>query len=487
MEKGSGMDVDVTVVGSGPNGLAAAVIAARAGLSVRLIERAGRVGGGLRTAELTLPGFRHDVCSAVHPMAMVSPFFRDWELERRVPLIVPEASYGHPLDGGRAGIAWRDLARTADALGEDGPAWTRLLGPLVDDLDAVGEVAGATLFRRPEHLRTILRLGVRTLAEGGPGWNAPFSGEVAPALFTGVAAHMAGHHPSLSTAGVGLVMATYGHGRGWPIPVGGSQAIADALVADLGAHGGKVVLGVEIQDLAEVAGSRAVLLDVGVPGLLDIGGNRLPDRYRKALGRFRYGTGVCKVDFALSAPVPWAHPDLARAGTLHLGGTRAEIAAAENAVLAGKHPERPYVLVTQPSLVDPSRAPAGKHVLWAYTHVPRGSLEDRSEAIVHQIERFAPGFRETILAQRTTLAMEMAAANPNYPGGDIASGAVSMVQMVKRPVLSPAPWRTPLPGVYLCSAATPPGPAVHGMGGYHAMRLALREVFGIEEMPSLAR
>jgi phytoene dehydrogenase-like protein len=482
------MDVDVTVVGSGPNGLAAAVIAARAGLSVRLVERAARLGGGLRTAELTLPGFHHDCCSAVHPMALASPFFRDWKLERRVRLIVPEASYAHPLDGGRAGIAWRDLDRTAGALGEDGPAWKRLFGPLVDDLDAVGEVAGATLFRRPQSrtVRTIARLGVRTLAEGGPGWNAPFSGEVAPALFTGAAAHMAGRHPSLTTAGVGLVMATYGHGRGWPVPVGGSQAIADALAADLVAHGGKIVLGVEVTDLDEVAGSRAVLLDVGVPGLLAIGGDRLPARYRTALGRFRYGTGVCKVDFALAAPVPWTHPDLAQTATLHLGGTRAEIAAAENAVLAGRHPENPYVLVTQPSRFDPARAPEGKHVLWAYTHVPRGSFEDRSEAIVRQIERFAPGFRETILAQRTTLAMEMADENPNYTGGDIATGSVSAVQMVKRPVLSPAPWRTPLPGVYLCSAATPPGPAVHGMGGYHAMRLALKEVFGIEELPHLA-
>ncbi|MGC4189861.1 MAG: NAD(P)/FAD-dependent oxidoreductase [Thermomicrobiales bacterium] len=476
----------MTIVGSGPNGLAAAVIAARAGLSVRVVERNGRIGGGMRTSDLTLPGFHHDVCSAVHPMALASPFFRAWNLERRVRMIAPEASYAHPLDGGRAGIAWRDLARTAEGLGVDGPAWRRLFEPLVNDIEAVGEVTGGTLLQRPRNIRTMARLGLRALAEGGRGWDLPFRDEAAPALCTGSAAHMAGRHPSLSTAAVGLVLAAHGHGRGWPIPVGGSQAIAHALAADLVAHGGKIVLGVEVTDLAEVAGSKAVLLDVGVPGLLAIGGDRLPTRYIAALNRYRFGTGVCKVDFALSDPVPWAHPDLRRAGTVHLGGTREEIAAAENAVQDGRHPDRPYVLVTQPSVFDATRAPDGKHVLWAYTHVPRGSSEDRSEAIVRQVERFAPGFRETILAQRTTRAVEVADDNPNYAGGDIASGEVSVAQMVKRPVLSPAPWRTPLPGIYLCSAATPPGPAVHGMSGFHAMRLALKDVFGIAEMPDLA-
>ncbi|MGB3330892.1 MAG: NAD(P)/FAD-dependent oxidoreductase [Thermomicrobiales bacterium] len=480
------MDVDVTVVGSGPNGLAAAVIAARAGLSVRVIERAERPGGGLRSANLTLPGFHHDVCSAVHPMALASPFFRAWALERRVEMIVPAASYAHPLDHGRAGIAWRDLDRTVVSLGADGPAWRRLVSPLLDHLDAVVALTSDTLLQRPAHLGTMMRLGLRTLAEGGRGWMLPFSGEVAPALFTGVAAHVAGMHPSLATAAAGLVLATHGHGGGWPIPAGGSQAIADALIADLVAHGGRVVLGVEVQDLAEVAGSRAVVLDVGVPGLRAIAGDRLPARYVRALDRYRFGAGVCKVDFALSAPVPWTHPEIAAAGTVHLGGTRGEIATAENAVQAGRHPDSPYVLVTQPSRFDPSRAPDGQHILWAYTHVPPGRGEDRTEAIVRQIERFAPGFRETILARHTTLATDLASANPNLVGGDIGAGEVSLLQLVKRPVLARAPWRTPIPRVYLCSAATPPGPAVHGMGGFHAMHLALREVFGIETMPHLA-
>lgn len=482
---------DVTVVGSGPNGLAAAVIAARAGLSVRLIERADRIGGGLRTSELTLPGFRHDVCSAVQPLALASPFFRAWGLETRVPMIVPEVSCAHPLDGGRAGIAWRDLARTVDALGKDGPAWQRLIGPLAAQGDAIGRLTGGAPFAAMtdiawRDLPTMVRLGVRVLLEGGPGWDAPFREDVAPALFTGIAAHAGGRLPSLATAAVGLVLATHAHARGWPIPLGGSQAIADALAADLIAHGGEIVTGVEVKELGELADSRAVLLDVGVPALLALAGDRLPARYHATLRRFRSGPGVCKVDFALSEQVPWTHPDVRRAGTVHLGGTRAEIVAAGRAIQRGQRPERPFAIVTQPLLADPSRAPMGKHVLWAYAAVPNGSSEDISEAIVRQIERFAPGFRETILATHTMTATEIAAYNPNYTGGDIAAGAASTRQLLARPTLSRVPWRTPLIGVYCCSAATSPGPGVHGMGGYQAMRLALKDIFGIVQLPDLA-
>lgn len=484
--------VDVTVVGSGPNGLAAAVIAARAGLSVRLIERADRIGGGLRTTELMLPGFRHDVCSAVHPLALASPFFRAWGLEQRVAMIAPEISCAHPLDGGRGrvGVAWRDLDRTVDALGRDGQAWRRLIGPLAAHGDAVGAITGggssSLTANHWRDLPTAMRLAMRTFVEGGVGWNLPFREDVAPALFTGIAAHAGGRLPSLASAAVGLVLATHAHARGWPIPLGGSQAIADALAADLIAHGGEIVPGVEVTDLREVADSRAVLLDVGVPGFLVLAGDRLPRRYRAALRRFRSGPGVCKVDFVLSDPVPWTHPDLHRAGTLHLGGTRTEIVACGRAIHRGQHPDRPFAIVTQPSLFDPSRAPAGKHVLWAYAFVPNGSSEDRREAIVQQIERVAPGFRETILATHTMTATEMATYNPNYAGGDIAAGAASTAQLLARPIPSLTPWRTPLPGVYLCSAATSPGPGVHGMGGYQAMRLALKDVFGIESMPHLA-
>jgi phytoene dehydrogenase-like protein len=269
------------------------------------------------------------------------------------------------------------------------------------------------------------------------------------------------------------------------VPIGGSQAIADSLADDLRAHGGTIETGIDVTRLDEVREAKAVLLDISVPSLIAIADEQLPDRYVARLRRFRRGQAVCKVDFALSAPVPWTNPDLSRTATIHLGGTRAEIAAAENGVMRGRHPDRPYVLMAQPSLVDGSRAPAGKHVLWAYTHVPNGSTEDRTEAIVRQVERYAPGFRETILASTSRTAAELAIYNPNYPGGDISGGALAFWQLVGRPVVSVSPWRTPVPGVYLCSGSTPPGPSVHGMCGWYAARTALRDVFGIRAMPNL--
>lgn len=369
-------------------------------------------------------------------------------------------------------------------MGEDGLFWRRLLEPLVDNIDAVGEISSDTLLRRPQHLRTALQMMGRVLLGGGWGWNIPFREDVAPALLTGVEAHAGGRLPSLAASAIGLVLAAHGHGRGWPVAAGGSQAIADSLLADLVNYGGKVCVATRLESLGEVAGSRAILLDVGVPGLLAIAGDRLPARYVRALERYRYGPGTCKIDYALSSPVPWATPEVTKAGTVHIGGTRAETAAAERAVLKGMHPDAPFVIVGQPTVLDPSRAPAGKHVR-ATTHVPQGSAEDMSEAVTRQIERFAPGFRETILEHHTTRAMDLAAMNPNLVGGNITSGEISVTQMVRRPILSTAPWRTPLPGVYLCSAATPPGASVHGMGGFHAMRLALRDVFGIDQMPPL--
>lgn len=473
--------IDVSVVGSGPNGLAAAVMMARRGLSVRVYEKAASVGGGTRSAELTLPGFRHDVCSAIHPQALASAFFRAFGLTDRVEFIVPEASYAHPLPGREAGVAYQNLQRTAEHLGRDGAAWTRLFRPLLNHANGVLDVAGGPLLRVPRDLLGAMRLGVSVTEQGSFLAGLRFRDDVAPALLTGVMAHASTSLPSLAGAGVGLVLALQGHAVGWGFPVGGSQAIADALVDDLVAHGGEVVLDHEITTLRQVEDSAAVMLDISPRAFEKISHGTLPARYRRSLHRLRYGSGVAKVDFALSDPVPWADPTVRQAATVHLGGTRADIARAENAVHAGRHAEEPFVLVSQPSLFDTTRAPAGKHVLWAYMHVPAGSDLDPTEAITSRIEQFAPGFRDTVLATASMTAQDFAAYNPNYIGGSISGGHISIPQLIKRPVASRAPWRTPLRGVYLCSASTPPGPAVHGMCGWYAARLALREIWGIHE------
>ncbi|MCC3300899.1 phytoene desaturase family protein [Arthrobacter sp. zg-Y895] len=475
---------DVSVVGAGPNGLAAAVIMARAGLKVEVFETQSTVGGGSRTKELMEPGHLHDICSAVHPMALASPFFRSFGLDRRIDLVVPEISYASPLDGGRAALAYRDLDRTVEGLGRDGAAYRRLMEPLVRRSEAVTELLMGSLLSVPRDPIALACFGLAALDQGTPLWNRRFVEDAAPALLSGVAAHPVGKMPSLPSAGGGLMLGTLAHSVGWPIPVGGSQAIAEAMADDLRAHGGKISTGHRITSLDEVAGSRAVILDVSPSVLLELGGDRLPPRYARALERFRYGNAACKVDFILSGPVPWANPEMARTGTAHLGGTRAELAAAEADVAAGRHPARPYVLLSQPSGFDPTRAPAGRSVLWSYCHVPAGSTVDMTEAVTAQIERFAPGFRDVIVDSRVTTAADLARYNANYVGGDFGGGAVTLAQMLIRPVLSPKPWRTALPGVYLSSASTPPGPGVHGMGGLHAAKLALKDVFGLP-MPSL--
>jgi phytoene dehydrogenase-like protein len=474
------------VVGSGPNGLAAALILSRAGLDVEVHEAAAQIGGGMRTAEMTGSGFRHDVCAAVHPMALASPFFRAFDLAAHgVRLLQPDVAFAHPLDGARAGLAWRDLDRTAESLGRDGRAWRALLGPVVSRWQAVVATTMSDFRHLPaaRDAGAAARFAAAVLEQGSPLWNARFRDDVAPALLTGVSAHAITQPRALPAAGAGLMLTALAHAVGWPLPLTGSQAIADALAADVRASGGRILPGHRITDLAELPRARAVVLNLSPAGVLALAGDRLPARYARWLRSFRYGGAACKVDFALAGPVPWAVPDCGRAGTLHLVGTRAQALAAERSVAAGRHAERPYVLAVQPGVVDPTRAPDGQHTLSTYAHVPNGSPADVTGAVADQIERFAPGFRDLVLASHAVPADQARHDNPNYVGGDIAAGAMTVRQTALRPVPAWDPYAVPLPGVYICSASAPPGPGVHGMAGVHVARRVLRRQFGIRADP----
>lgn len=477
-------DPDVVVVGSGVNGLAAAVVLARAGLAVSVLEASAHAGGAARTAQTTLPGFHHDLGAAVHPMAVASPFFRRFGLTERVRMLTPDISWAHPFERGDAAIAWRDLARTAEGLGPDGPAWTRLLGPLAARAGRVARFTGGAVLRVPPDPALAVRFGLAVLGQGGPAWNRRWRRRDAPALLTGVMAHTIRPMPSLPTAAVGLALATQGHAGGWPVPQGGTGSIVAALLADLLAHGGRVETGRPVADARDLPAGAVLVLDTSVPALLRIARDRIAPPVRAWLRTVRFGDGIGKVDFALDAPVPWRDPRLRDAVTLHLGGTREEIARAERDVAAGRVPDRPSVLAAQPTVIDPTRAPAGKHVLWAYTHLPGGSELDPTELITAAVERFAPGFRDRVLAANSESAADVGRWDANLGGGDIAAGAVSLRQLVARPLPSPDPWHVGR-RVYLCSAAAAPGPGVHGQGGYLAARSLLRREFGFRTPPSL--
>jgi phytoene dehydrogenase-like protein len=478
--------VDAVVVGSGPNGLAAAVTLSAAGLAVLVIEGADTTGGGCRTEELTLPGFRHDICSAAHPLAVVSPFFRRFGLaERGVRLRHAEVEFAHPLDGGRAGAVTRSVGETAAGFGRDAPAYRRIFGPVARSGEQLTDLILQPIRRPPARYSAGLAVLTRTGLRPATRLAARFDTDEPRAVLAGAAAHAMLPLSAPLTGAMGLMLTGLAHIAGWPVVAGGSARITDAMTAAVLSRGGRIETGWQVQSLAELPRSGAVLLDVSPQGLLRLAQDKLPPRYARELRRFRYGSGIFKIDYALDGPVPWASDACRRAGTVHLGGTFSEVAAAEADVAAGRHPDAPYALVVQPSVIDPARAPAGKHVLWAYCHVPAGSDVDMTARIEAQIERFAPGFRDLVLARATRTAAQVARHNPNYVGGDIAAGRQDLRRTLIGPALRWNPYRTPLRGVYLCSSSVPPLPGVHGRCGELAALTALRDVFGIRQPPDL--
>jgi phytoene dehydrogenase-like protein len=460
------------VVGSGPNGLAAAITLTRAGRSVLALEAAGAVGGGVRSAELTLPGFLHDVCSAVHPLAASSPCFRQLPLaDHGLELVHPAAPLAHPLDDGTAVMLERAVDETAAGLGRDAEAYQKLMAPLVERGDLLEPfLLGPGPF--PRHPLAAARFAVLGL-RSAVGLASRFEGERARALFAGLAAHSMLNLYRMPTASFGLVLGLLAHRHGWPVVRSGSQKLADALASYLRSLGGEIETGRHVDSLDELPQSDLTMLDVTPRQVLRIAGHRLPGGYLRALRRYRYGPGVFKVDWALDGPVPWTAEECLRAGTVHLGGTLEEIAASEDAVWRGEPPERPYVLAAQQSLFDDTRAPDGKHTLWAYCHVPNGSRADMTERIEAQVERFAPGFRERILDRSVRGPAEIERENENYVGGDINGGVQDLRQLYTRPAIRLNPYSTPVEGVYICSSSTPPGGGVHGLCGYYAARSAL--------------
>jgi phytoene dehydrogenase-like protein len=469
---------DAVVVGSGPNGLAAAITVARAGCSVLVCEANATIGGGARSAELTLSGFVHDVCSAVHPLAAGSPFFKTLPLERfGLEWIQPDIPLAHPLDDGTAACLYRDVDFTAEQLPGDSRAYRRLMKPLACNWEKLADEFLQPMLHLPRHPMALAQFGIPALCPASSLAKILFKHDPARALFGGIAAHSFLPLEAIASSAFGLVLGMAGHAVGWPIPRGGSQAIANALANCLRELGGTIETNRRVENLSDLPKSRVILLDVSVWQFLRIAGQGMAAAYRRRLESFRHAPGIFKIDYALSEPIPWKAEACRRAGTIHLGGTMDEIAAAERDVAHGTIPERPFTLVAQQSLFDETRAPPGQHTLWAYCHVPFDCKIDMSDPIESQIERFAPGFRDCVLARHKMSSADLEKSNANLAGGDINGGAANLLQLIARPIFSPTPYRTPLRGVYLCSASTPPGGGVHGMCGYHAARLALREIF----------
>ncbi len=465
--------VDAVVVGSGPNGLVAAVTLAAAGRTVVVLEAAGSPGGGCRSSDLTLPGFVHDVCSAIHPLGIASPAMADLHLEREgLRWLQPEVALAHPLDDGRAGVLHQSLDATAHDLGPDGEAWRRTFAPLLRSWDRLLPGLMGPILSVPRHPLAMARFGIPALAPASL-LARRFDGDEAAALLGGCAAHAFLPLTRPLSGSFGLMLALAGHAVGWPVAAGGSQAIVDALVARLERLGGRIETGRRVRSMADLPPHRVALFDTDPAQLAEIAGDRLPDGYRRRLRRFRHGPAAFKIDYALDGPVPWTNEACRRAGTVHVAGTFAELAEAEAAVVHGRLPDRPFVLVGQQSLCDPSRAPEGKHTLWVYAHVPHGCTEDVTDRIERQIERFAPGFRDLVLARRVLSPAGFEAYNPNDVGGDIAGGAHDGLQLLFRPTVRLRSYVTPNPAILLCSASTPPGGGVHGACGRNAAERAL--------------
>ncbi len=465
---------DGVVVGAGPNGLVAAITLARAGWKVLLLEAGSTIGGGMRSAQLTRPGFTHDICSTVQALGVASPAFADLPLaEHGVEWCHPEFPLAHPLDHGRAAVLHRGVVDTTqDFTPKDARRYKRLMTPLVEHASPLVETFLAPL-QVPHAPIAAAAFGRRAIRSAHALARSQFDGDEPRALLAGLAAHAIQPLTNTGTAGYGLFLGLLAHASGWPVARGGSQQLADALGAIFLSLGGEIVTDHEVTDLRQLPPARATLLDVTPRQALQITGDGFTGRYRRGLAKFRYGPGVFKVDWALSGPIPWTNADVRNSGTVHLGGRLEEITTAEAEVAAGGHPDRPYVIVVQPSVMDRSRAPAGAHVAWAYCHVPNGSTLDQTDVIERQIERFAPGFRDVVSDRHTMTTAAMETHNANYVGGDINGGAADLRQLFTRPVASTHPWATPIPGLYLCSASTPPGGGVHGMCGLHAARLAL--------------
>lgn len=472
-------EIDAVIVGSGPNGLAAAVRLAQAGARVVVYEARHTIGGGIRTAELTLQGYLHDVCAAVHPLGLASPYLRELPLQDfGLEYVHPEIPLAHPLDDGTAVAAYPSLKKTAAGLGPDGNAYAKLMQPLVQNWKKILDDFLGPLPIPPRHPLPAARFAFPALRSTAGLAQARFRGPRARALLAGMSAHSILPLDKPGTAGVGLMISILAHSVGWPVARGGSRAIADALAGYLTSLDGSIHTGQRVGSLEDLPPARAVLLDIAPRGLLKIAGESLRPSYRKQLENYQYNQGACKVDWALDSPIPWQADSARRAGTLHLGGTLEEIMRAEQQVWDGNHPQQPYVILAQQSLFDPTRAPDGKHTAWAYCHVPHGSQRDMTPEIEAQIERFAPGFQDRILARSVHTAADLEAYNPNYVGGDINGGAQTLRQLYTRPALKRNPYRIPasgadLPDLYLCSASTPPGGGVHGMCGYHAARHVL--------------